>query len=331
MQPVLNIKQLDVKFKQSTGVVHAVRQVTLSLGLGECLGVVGESGSGKTQAFMAVMGILEKNALVQGSIQFEGREILGASPTTLNRIRGAKLTMVFQDPMSSLTPHLTIGTQMAEVLVVHQKESWGNAERAALQMLDQVRVPEAARRLKCYPHELSGGMRQRVMIGMSLLCKPSVLIADEPTTALDVTVQAQIIKLLQEMRAELGLSLVLISHDLAIVSGLADTIAVMYAGRIVEQSSGGNIFQHAKHPYTVALLKCTSDLASPRLDRLPTLQGFPPDLTQELPGCDFAARCSRASEICRRVRPELSAATFEYRSLDAQSAHPVACHHPYES
>lgn len=332
MQPVLNIKQLDVKFIHPTGVVHAVRQLTLALASGTCLGVVGESGSGKTQAFMAVMGLLEKNAWVQGRVEFEGREILGASPKTLNQIRGSKLTMVFQDPMSSLTPHLTIGAQMAEVLVVHQHDSWCNAKHAALQMLDRVRVPEAARRLTSYPHELSGGMRQRVMIGMSLLCNPSLLIADEPTTALDVTVQAQIIELLKEMRAELGLSLVLISHDLAVVLGLADRIVVMYAGRIVEQASGSDIFQHAQHPYTVGLLKCTPDLATPRLDRLPTLQGFPPDLTRELRGCDFAPRCSRVSEICHTVRPELRIKSVARGGVGAVSeVHEVACHNPYET
>src|SRR5712675_2862012 len=214
MAPVLSIEDLTVSFSQPDRSVFAVRQVSLAVAARECVAIVGESGSGKTQIFMAAMGLLAGNAAAQGSVRFEGSETLGAPAPQLNRIRGSKLTMVFQDPMTSLTPHLKIGIQLAEVLVNHSHMSWREAEKAALRALERVRVPEARRRLRQYPHELSGGMRQRVMIGMSLLCEPTLLIADEPTTALDVTVQAQIIDILRAMREESRMAVILISHDL---------------------------------------------------------------------------------------------------------------------
>jgi oligopeptide transport system ATP-binding protein len=282
------------------------------------VGVVGESGSGKTQTFMAAMGLLPAHATTSGSVQFEGQEILGSHLTTLNRIRGSKLTMVFQDPMSSLTPHLRIGMQMAETLVCHAHLSWREAERASLDMLERVRVPEARRRMRQYPHELSGGMRQRVMIGMSLLCEPKLLIADEPTTALDVTVQAQIIDLLRAMRRELHMAVVLISHDLGVVAGLADRILVMYSGRVVEVGAAQEILHDARHPYTSELLKCVPDLWGPRLERMPSLAGVPPNPANVERGCAFAPRCPRATARCRDERPLLA----------ADSGHRVACHHP---
>src|SRR5712675_1563677 len=214
MAPVLSIEDLTVSFLQPKRSLFAVRQVSLAVAARECVAIVGESGSGKTQVFMAAMGLLAGNAAAAGSVRFEGGEILGASPRQLNGIRGSKLTMIFQDPMTSLTPHLKIGIQLAEVLVNHSHMSWREAEKAALRALERVRVPEARRRLRQYPHELSGGMRQRVMIGMSLLCEPTLLIADEPTTALDVTVQAQIMEILRAMRQESRMAVILISHDL---------------------------------------------------------------------------------------------------------------------
>jgi oligopeptide transport system ATP-binding protein len=288
----------------------------------ECVGIVGESGSGKTQLFMAAMGLLAPGAAAAGSVRFEDEEILGAASRTLNRIRGSKLTMVFQDPMTSLTPHLKIGTQLAEVLVCHAGKSWSEARVAARRMLERVRVPEAERRLNQYPHELSGGLRQRVMIGMSLMCEPQLVIADEPTTALDVTVQAQIIDLLRAMRAEVGMALVLISHDLAVVAGLADRILVMYAGRIIESAAAADLFRHARHPYTAELLKCIPSLSGPRLERLPTLSGQPPRPGDSHAGCAFAPRCPRAAERCRVERPLLQ---------DAGAARLVACHFPVSS
>ena len=319
MLPTLSVENLSVNFTQRNAAIAAVRRVSLSVSPGECLGIVGESGSGKTQLFMAVMGLLAVNAAADGSVRFGEEEILGLGRERLNRIRGSKLTMIFQDPMTSLTPHLKVGSQLAEVLVCHTGMSWSEARIEARRMLERVRVPEAGRRLNQYPHELSGGLRQRVMIGMSLLCDPALVVADEPTTALDVTVQAQIIELLRAVRAQAGMSLVLISHDLAVVAGLADRILVMYAGRIVESASAAGLFRQARHPYTAELLKCIPSLSGPRLERLPTLVGQPPRPGDELEGCAFAPRCPRAAERCRAERPLLR---------DAIGTGAVACHYP---
>lgn len=313
--PTLAIDDLSVRFGDSA----AVRDVSLRVESGECIGVVGESGSGKTQVFMSAMGLLPSNARVRGSVRFEGTEILGVAPTVLNRVRGSKLTMVFQDPMTSLTPHLRIGAQLAEVLVTHAGASWADAERAALAMLERVRIPEARRRLRQYPHELSGGMRQRVMIAMSLLCEPSLVIADEPTTALDVTVQAQILDTLRAMRAELGMGIVLISHDISVVAGLADRIVVMYAGRIVEQGPSSTLLRRPEHPYTAALLSCVPSLSGARLERMPSLPGQAPHPSSLDRGCAFAPRCARAAERCRVEIPPL-------RTLSPRQE--AACHFP---
>ncbi|HWJ34745.1 MAG TPA: ABC transporter ATP-binding protein [Steroidobacteraceae bacterium] len=324
MIPTLAIDHLSVDFPQRSGAIAgaiaAVREATLTVQPAECVGIVGESGSGKTQMFMAAMGLLAADARAAGSVRFEGQEILGATPRELNRVRGSKLTMIFQDPMTSLTPHLRIGVQLAEVLVGHRHMSWHDAERAALRALERVRVPEPQRRLRQYPHELSGGMRQRVMIGMSLLCEPSLLIADEPTTALDVTVQGQIIELLRAMREQSRTAIVLISHDLGVVAGLADRIVVMYAGRMVECGATADILQRAEHPYTAELLKCVPDLLRPRLDRMPSLAGQAPSPSSVEQGCAFAPRCPRVSDKCRAERPLLREARA--------AAHHVACHYP---
>jgi oligopeptide transport system ATP-binding protein len=325
VQPALCIDDLSITFTQRNAAIAAVRQASLTVAAGECVGIVGESGSGKTQLFMAAMGLLEGNAAVDGRVRFEGDDILGAPPSTLNRIRGSKLTMIFQDPMSSLTPHLKIGTQLAEVLVCHAGKSWSEARIAARRMLERVRVPEPQRRLNQYPHELSGGLRQRVMIGMSLLCEPTLVIADEPTTALDVTVQAQIIDLLRTLREQSAMALVLISHDLGVVAGLADRILVVYAGRIVESAASHELFRRPRHPYTAELLKCVANLSGPRLQRLPTLVGQPPQPGEALEGCAFAPRCTRAAERCRVERPLLG----DSGDANAGSAvRPVACHFP---
>jgi oligopeptide transport system ATP-binding protein len=317
--PTLSIDDLSVSFAQRNVNISAVRQVSLAVAPGECVGIVGESGSGKTQVFMAAMGLLAGNSTAEGRVRFEGEDILGLPRARLNRIRGSKLTMIFQDPMTSLAPHLKIGTQLAEVLVCHAGKSWSEARTDARRMLERVRVPEPARRLDQYPHELSGGLRQRVMIGMSLLCEPTLLIADEPTTALDVTVQAQIIDLLRAMREEVGMALVLISHDLGVVGGLADRILVMYAGRIVESAAAAELFGHALHPYTAELLKCIPSLSGPRLERLPTLPGQPPQAGESIEGCAFAPRCPRAAERCRVERPVLN---------ESSGGAQVACHYP---
>jgi oligopeptide transport system ATP-binding protein len=319
MAPTLSIDDLNVDFTQRHANIPAVRQVSLSVAPRECVGIVGESGSGKTQVFMAAMGLLARNATARGRARFEGEDILGASPAAMNRIRGSRVAMIFQDPMTSLTPHLKIGTQLAEVLVCHAGKSWAEARIEAQRMLERVRVPEPERRMNQYPHQLSGGLRQRVMTGMSLLCGPSLVIADEPTTALDVTVQRQIIDLLRAMREEVGMALVLISHDLGVVAGLADRILVMYAGRIVESANAAELFRRARHPYTAELLKCIPTLSGPRLQRLPTLRGQPPQSAESLPGCAFAPRCPRAAERCRTERPALDAGSMGTA---------VACHYP---
>jgi oligopeptide transport system ATP-binding protein len=319
MAATLEIDNLDVSFMQGRTEIAAVRQLSLSVAPGECLGIVGESGSGKTQAFMAVMGLLAANARAGGSVRFEGRELLALRPSEWNRVRGSKLTMIFQDPMTSLTPHLKIGVQLAEVLVCHAGMSWRKAERAALLMLERVQVPDPVRRLRQYPHELSGGMRQRVMIGMSLLCDPALVIADEPTTALDVTIQAQVVELLREMRREFRMAIALISHDLGLVAGLADRILVMYAGRIVENAGVADLFSQARHPYTAELLRCAPSLSGARLERLPTLAGQPPNPAHHAQGCAFAPRCPRVTERCWVERPLLQ---------NMGAAAQVACHHP---
>ena len=236
MASILSVDDLTVRFAHRTGTVDAVAGASLRVAPNECLGIVGESASGKTQLFLAAMGLLGGRAEVSGSIRFAGEELLGKTAAALNAFRGSRLTMIFQDPMTSLTPHLRIGTQLAEVLVCHSRLSWSAARTEAGRMLERVRMPDAKRRLQQYPYELSGGMRQRVMLAMSLLCKPDLLIADEPTTALDVTLQAQIMELLRITRGETGMALVLISHDLGVIAGLADRILVMYAGRIVENA-----------------------------------------------------------------------------------------------
>lgn len=314
----LQVSDLSVRFNTERGVLTPVRDVSFALGSAECLGVVGESGSGKTQLFMAAMGLLPRNARTVGSVKFKGQEILGAPLRDLNALRGSTLSMIFQDPMSSLTPHLRIGVQLAEVLQVHQGLSRGEALALAAVMMERVRIPDVKRRLRQYPHQLSGGMRQRVMIAMSLLCNPALVIADEPTTALDVTVQAQILELLRTVRREFGMALILISHDLAVVAGVADRIVVMYAGRIVESAPAEDLWRAPRHPYSAELLRCAPSLSGPLLERLATLAGQAPQPDEVGEGCAFAPRCPRAENKCRLERPLLS----------GSSERLAACHFP---
>jgi oligopeptide transport system ATP-binding protein len=327
-QPVLRIDGLKIRYGTATGAggaataaapIAAVREVSLSVSAGESLAVVGESGSGKSQVFLAALGLLAGNACIEGSVRFEGEELLGLPAAALNRIRGAKLSMVFQDPASSLTPHVRIGTQLAEVRVHHAAASWRDAERRALDMLERLRMPDAERCMRAYPHELSGGMRQRVMIAMALMCEPRLVIADEPTSALDVTVQAQILALLRDVRAQFGTAIVLISHDLGVVAGIAERIVVMYAGRVVESAPTRELLGAPRHPYTALLIQCAPSLHRARDGRMPCLTGQPPEPTAEEIGCAFAPRCPRASVLCREQRPPLM-------RIDALSQ--VACHHP---
>lgn len=316
MSTVLEIDQLAVRFSTPDGEVRAVNDVSLRLAKGECLGVVGESGSGKSQTFMAALGLLADNATTSGAILFDGQDLLTVNEQDLNKLRGERISMIFQDPMTSLTPHMRVGQQLTEMVIEHHKVSKIEARTQALEMLERVRFPEARLRFDMYPHELSGGLRQRLMIAMALMCKPDVLIADEPTTALDVTVQAQILDLLMEIKNTLGTAIVLITHDLGVVAGLADRVAVMYGGRIVEKAPVNDIFENPAHPYTKGLLACM-----PRLDddvkELVTIPGQPPN-AQNLPnGCSFHPRCAHVTDRCRTERPFLEHRT-KYRA--------AACH-----
>ncbi|NWG46003.1 MAG: ABC transporter ATP-binding protein [Alphaproteobacteria bacterium] len=302
--PVLAIEDLRIRFVTRDGAVRAVNGLSLSVGRGETLGIVGESGSGKSQTFLAAMGLLARNARVEGSIRFEGREMIGAGPRALNAVRGKRMTMIFQDPMTSLTPHMRIGRQLTEVLEHHEGLSREAARARAVEMLELARIPDARARLASYPHEFSGGMRQRVMIALALLTNPALVIADEPTTALDVTVQAQILALLARMTASGETSVILISHDLGVIAGLCDRVVVMYAGEVMEEGPAEALFANPQHPYTRGLLRSV-----PRLDRaggdLVPIAGQPPDLEALPPGCPFAPRCPHVFDRCHTEHPAL--------------------------
>ena len=304
-RPVLEIDALSVRFGTPDGDIPAVNDFSLGVQAGECIGVVGESGAGKSQSFLAVMGLLASNARVEGAARFEGRELLGRPAAELNEVRGSRLAMIFQDPMTSLTPHMKVGEQIAESLIRHRKLSTAQARARALALLNRVHVTDAERRLDQYPHELSGGMRQRVMIAVALACDPVMLIADEPTTALDVTIQAQILALLAELKRDQNMAMVLITHDLGVVAGIADRVAVMYGGRVVELGTVRQVLKSPRHPYTEALLR-----SMPRVDDaadapLLTIPGQPPNPRSLPPGCAFHPRCAYARDVCRRERPPL--------------------------
>jgi oligopeptide transport system ATP-binding protein len=304
MPAVLEVDSLSVRFATPEGEVAAVSDVSFTIDERESVGVVGESGSGKTQAFLAIMGLLAANGRCAGSARFRGRELLGLPRRELDRIRGVRLAMIFQDPMTSLNPYLRISRQMTEVLIEHRGMGEADARAASLRLLDQVGIPDARRRVDLYPHEFSGGMRQRVMIAIALLCQPDLLIADEPTTALDVTVQAQILELLHDLRREFGMAIVLITHDLGVVAGLCERVMVMYAGRIVEQGPIEPIFEDPRHPYTLGLLRSMPRLDEQRIAELSAIPGQPPNLQALPPGCAFRDRCPYAFERCL-LRPEL--------------------------
>ncbi len=298
--PLLSVSDLRTYFYTRNGVYRAVDGVSFDLERGETLGIVGESGSGKSVTCYSIMGLIPQppGRIESGTAVFDGVDLLHCTPAQARSIRGKRVAMIFQDPMTSLNPYLRISDQLIEPLLIHEKISKADALRRGLAMLEAVGINDAARRINLYPHEFSGGMRQRVMIAMALITKPELLIADEPTTALDVTVQAQILELIKKMQQEIGMAVIFITHDLGVVSGLCDRVQVMYAGRIVETADTRTLFHQPKHPYTRALQRSIPALQA-KGSELYTIRGLPPDLSKPLPGCAFAARCEFAVDRCR--------------------------------
>ena len=326
--PLLRVEGLRTQFRTRDGIVRAVDGVSFDVHPGETLAIVGESGCGKSVTAMSILRLLPMPParIVAGSITFDGRDLLGLSEDEMRNVRGNLISMIFQEPMTSLNPVLTIGDQVAEALMLHRGLDRKAATARAIDMLNKVQIPEAARRVRQYPHQLSGGMRQRVMIAMALACGPRLLIADEPTTALDVTIQAQILELMRNLGRETGASIILITHDLGVVAEMAQRVVVMYAGRKVEQASVESLFAHPRHPYTAGLLGSMPHLggslkepadAPPK--RLVEIPGMVPSLKEETPGCLFAPRCPSASERCRLEVPALA---------EFGQGHFAACWHP---
>jgi len=295
--PALRVENLTVRFRRRGLDVAAVNGVSFALARGETLTILGESGSGKSVRLKALMGLLPVYAATEGSVWLDGRSVLDMPPAELARLRGSAISMIFQEPMAALDPVYTIGAQIAETIVQHEGVSHGVAMKRALDLLDHARIPSAARRLKSYPHEMSGGMRQRAMIALALACSPSVLLADEPTTALDVTVQIQILLLLRQLQQELGMAIVFVTHDVGAAAEISDRIAVMYAGRFVETATARDIMRTPRHPYTRGLLASTVH-GGQRGRALETIPGTPPNLALLPPGCAFAPRCRHASDAC---------------------------------
>ena len=297
-QPVLDVKDLTVRFRRRGTDVAAVNGASFSLQRGETLTILGESGSGKSVSLKALMGLLPGYAEITGQIWLNGQEILGLPAPALAKLRGGSVSMIFQEPMAALDPVYTIGEQIAETIIQHEGVNHRAAMQRALELLDMVKIPSAARRLKNFPHEMSGGMRQRAMIALALACKPSVLLADEPTTALDVTVQIQILLLLRQLQEEMGMAIVFVTHDVGAAAEISDRIAVMYAGRFVESGTAREIIRTPRHPYTEGLLSSTVHGAM-RGTRLVTIPGSPPNLAALPPGCAFAPRCRYAGDACQ--------------------------------
>jgi oligopeptide/dipeptide ABC transporter ATP-binding protein len=319
---VLAVESLSTNIRMRSSAVDAVNRVDLRLRRGETLGLVGESGSGKSMTGLSIMGLLPPGGLVtEGSIRLDGRELVGLPERQYRQIRGNEIAMVFQDPMTSLNPTKTIGEQVAEPIRLHRGASRKEARERAIDMLALVGIARPAERFGDYPHRLSGGLRQRVMIAMALSCEPKVLIADEPTTALDVTVQAQVLRLLHDLKDRLGMAMLLITHDMGVIARWADRVSVMYAGRIVESARTDELFAGMRHPYTQALLACTPRLTQRREHTLYSIPGFPPDLADPPAGCRFAARCAHATDHCEREAPPLA---------ESRPGHTLACWHPVE-
>ena len=317
---ILEIDDLHTEIWLKTEVVRAVDGVSLSIEAGETLGLVGESGCGKSMTAMSVMKLLPAGGrIVRGAVRLAGRDVVPLGDEEMRGIRGAVVAAIFQDPLTSLNPTMTVGRQIEETLRIHRGTSHREARARAIDVLGQVGMPSPAQRVDDYPHQLSGGLRQRVMIAMALVNEPKLLIADEPTTALDVTIQAQILDLLDRLKRELDMAVLLITHDLGVVAGRADRVAVMYAGQIVEASDTTRLFRDVRHRYTEALLEAIPRLDQDAAEELYSIPGMPPDLTHPPSACRFASRCRFATDICREIEPEL---------MEGESEHWFACHHP---
>jgi len=318
VDPLLEVRDLTTRFYTLDGVVHAVNGISYTLSEGETLGIVGESGCGKSVSVLSVMALIPEppGKIAAGEVLYRGQDLLKLDETEIQHIRGNEIAMVFQDPMTSLNPVLTIGRQISEALIVHLGMDREQARQRTVELLDVVGIPQAADRYRDYPHQFSGGMRQRVMIAMALACAPSIFIADEPTTALDVTIQAQIIDLVKGLRDRLGMAVIWITHDLGIIAGLAERVLVMYAGFIIERGSVDDIYGDPRHPYTLALLKSLPRVDRTSDERLATISGLPPDLLGLPPGCPFTPRCEYAVERCRQENPQLESIGF---------GHEIAC------
>jgi peptide/nickel transport system ATP-binding protein/oligopeptide transport system ATP-binding protein len=315
---VLEVKGLKTVFHTQDGTIHAVNGVDLHLHAGELVGIVGESGSGKSVTMMSLMKLLPEPPaeIVSGVVRLEGRDLLQLSAAELRRVRGAEVGFIFQDPMTSLNPVFNVGFQIMEPLREHLGLSRAAARRRAIELLDLVGIPSPAERLGDFPHQFSGGMRQRVMIAIALSCDPKVLIADEPTTALDVTIQAQIVELVKKLRHELGMGIIWITHDLGVIAGIADRVMVMYGGLVVEHATVADLYARPQHPYTIALLETLPSLDGVRVQRLLSISGQPPHMTEAPTSCPFAARCAHVHDRCRAENPALATVS---------AGHQVAC------
>ena len=325
-EPILEVKNLRTAFRVEQGDIFAVDDVSFHIGAGETLGIVGESGCGKSVTSLSIMRLIPNppGRIESGEIKFKGKNILNLSMQEMRKIRGNEISMIFQEPMTSLNPVFTIGDQIMESVILHQKLSKADARKKAIEMLQLVGIPAPERRVDDYPHQLSGGMRQRVMIAMALSCNPSLLIADEPTTALDVTIQAQILELMKSLREKLNMAVMLITHDLGVVAETCNRVAVMYAGKVVEQGTAEDIFYRPAHPYTKGLLNSIPEtgVVGKKKERLETIPGLVPSLANLPVGCRFQDRCSRKQDKCTRMEPKLESVS---------AGHETACFFPYSA
>ena len=321
--PVLDVRDLKTVFQTRSGEVHAVNSVTFDVKPGELLGVVGESGSGKSVTMMSLIGLLPSPPadVKEGQVLFDGQDLLKINPNDLRHVRGGEIGFVFQDPMTSLNPVFNVGYQIMEPLRIHMGMNKAQARARAVELLELVGIPDAARRLKDYPHQFSGGMRQRVMIAIALACDPKVLIADEPTTALDVTIQAQIIELIKDLREKLGMAIIWITHDLGVIAGIADRVMVMYGGQVVEQAPVRELFGNPQHPYTRALLQTIPSVRGARAEKLNVIEGQPPILAGAPVACPFRDRCPYRFERCDAETPA--------RRAVGDAGHDAACHYDF--